>query len=98
MLTNDSEPIYNVVINKKQNIFHQEWQLNIVSKHDNKESRTYTAGTESFRPLKGGTERKFENGLGVVVSIWGINGGARYSATVLTFLHNGVLEWRITLF
>ncbi len=47
----------------------KEKQLNIVLKHDNKESRTYTADTESFCPLKGSTERKFENGLGVVVSI-----------------------------
>lgn len=54
---------------KKQNILHKERQLNTVPKHDNKESRTYTAGTESLQLLKGGAERKFENGLGVVVSI-----------------------------
>lgn len=54
---------------KNKTIYQKVEQLNIVPKHDNKESRTYTAGTESFRPLKGSTERKFENGLGVVMSI-----------------------------
>lgn len=38
-------------------------------KHDKKESRTYTAFTESLHWLKEDIERKFENGLGVLASI-----------------------------
>lgn len=34
-----------------------------IATHSNKESRTYTADTESLHLLKGDTERKFENGL-----------------------------------
>jgi len=56
-----------------------------IATHSNKESRIYPADTESLRLLKGDTERKFENGLWVLMPIWGINGFARYSDTVLTF-------------
>ena len=56
-----------------------------IATHSNKESRTYTADTESLHLLKEDTERKFENGLGVLMPIWGVNGIARYSDTVLTF-------------
>lgn len=34
-----------------------------IATHSNKESRTYTADTESLHLLKEDTERKFENGL-----------------------------------
>lgn len=35
----------------------------------NKESKTYTAYTESLHTLREGIERKFENGLGVLMPI-----------------------------
>lgn len=38
-------------------------------KHDKKESRTYTAFTESLHLLREDIERKFENGLGVLAPI-----------------------------
>ena len=37
--------------------------------HCKKESRTYTANTESLHKLREGIERKFENGLGVLIPI-----------------------------
>lgn len=37
--------------------------------HCKKESKTYTAYTESLHTLREGIERKFENGLGVLMPI-----------------------------
>ncbi len=49
----------NLCINNLKNILHTV----------KKESKTYTAYTESLHTLREGIERKFENGLGVLMPI-----------------------------
>ncbi|VXC94332.1 hypothetical protein STAPHY8AQ_90264 [Staphylococcus sp. 8AQ] len=75
MLTNDSTICKLCINNYKTKHF----------THYKKESKTYTAYTENLHTLREDIERKFENGLGVLMPIRGINGFARYSDTVLTF-------------